>query len=142
MEETDLQKIINDLESTNSKDEAYFGVFMYGGGPEESYVKANRQGLELFAAELLKASRDTEKILESDEESIALLAHDDDWVDDDSHVFLEYVEPSTKVREEAKAELEADSWQDKLFMVGCSAILIMTIIATLVGIGTIVDWIF
>lgn len=63
MEKDELQQIIDRLEATHSKDDAYFGIFEYGGDPDESFIKANKQGLGLFAAELLKAaSRDAEGI--------------------------------------------------------------------------------
>jgi len=64
MTDEDIKKLIDDLRSQKNYDEAYIGFFQYGGGPDESYIKANRQGLELHAAELLEAALETEKEFE------------------------------------------------------------------------------
>ena len=50
LEKEELEKIIAQLEKCNAADGAYFAINRYGGGPEESYINANRTGLELFAA--------------------------------------------------------------------------------------------
>ena len=63
MNKEELQNIIDKLESENRKEKAYFGIFEYGSGPDESYIKADKQGLELFALEILKAARDSEELL-------------------------------------------------------------------------------
>lgn len=60
MDKTELQKIIDTLEKNQSTEDAYFGIFQYGGAPDESYIKANKEGLELFSLELLKAAKVSE----------------------------------------------------------------------------------
>jgi hypothetical protein len=56
MTDDEIRKFINDLRDKQKFDEAYIGFFQFGGGSEESFIKANRQGLEMHAAELLEAA--------------------------------------------------------------------------------------
>lgn len=46
-----------------SKETALFEIYQYGGGPDESFVKADEAGLQLFAIEPLKASLKPEQTL-------------------------------------------------------------------------------
>jgi hypothetical protein len=73
----ELKAIIDQLETANSKDEAYFGIFQYGGGPDESFIKANKQGLELFAAAILRASRDADEIVVDKENNSIPLSYEE-----------------------------------------------------------------
>ena len=45
-----IHTIINQLKEGNSKEKAYLGFFQYGGGTEESCIKANKEGLLLYAS--------------------------------------------------------------------------------------------
>ena len=58
-----LQNIIAQFDEKELKEKALFGILQYGGGPDESFIKANKEGLELFALELLKSASETENIL-------------------------------------------------------------------------------
>jgi hypothetical protein len=137
LEKDELQKIINHLESNSSKEEAYFGIFQYGGGPDESFVKANKQGLELFAADMLKASRDANDILADKEKTIIPLDFEEDWIDGDT--FVQYVEPSIEKKENVPY---IRTWRDQAqeyFFVG---ILLLVVTSIIVGFITIISWFF
>jgi hypothetical protein len=136
----ELQKIIDQLESGNSKDEAYFGIFQYGGGPDESFVKANKQGLELFAADILKASRDADEIVGDKEKNIIPLEYEEEWLDGDT--FVQYVEPTLEKRKKAKQEHYNETWEDQAIKFGCFAGLIIIAVALIVGFITMATWIF
>lgn len=138
----ELQNIIDKLENENRKENAYFGIFEYGGGPDESYIKANKQGLELFALEILKAARDTEELLNNDkEESIFPLGFDEDWIDNDCSTYIQYVEPTDETRANVKQESYVETWKDKTMKFGCISAILMAIASAIVGIVTIVKWI-
>ena len=66
MKNEELNKIIEQLESGASKEKATFGIY-YLEGEDEMHIKANKDGFELFASEMLKASRDSEYIIENSE---------------------------------------------------------------------------
>jgi len=62
-------KIIDQFDEEELKRQGIFGISHHGRGSDESFIRANKEGLELFALELLKSARDTEAIL-SDTEKI------------------------------------------------------------------------
>jgi hypothetical protein len=56
MDKEMLQNIILNLEEDILKEKATFGIYQFGGGPDESCIKADEGGLKLFAITLLKAA--------------------------------------------------------------------------------------
>jgi hypothetical protein len=56
----ELQKIIELFDEEDLKRQGIFGISQYGSGSDESYIRANKEGLELFALALLKAATNTE----------------------------------------------------------------------------------
>ena len=61
MTEKELENIISNLNKSNKKEEAIFGFYYQEGDEYNTYIKANKQGLGLFSAELLKAKLEIEK---------------------------------------------------------------------------------
>lgn len=53
-----LRAVIQQLKETNLKENAYLGLFYNNNQFESCYIKANKEGLELYAAKLLEASLD------------------------------------------------------------------------------------
>jgi len=138
-----LQQIIDQIENEDLKSEAYLGIFEYGGGPDESYIKANKQGLQLFALELLKAARDSDDLLNNEnEQSIFTLGFDEIWVDDESTTFIQYVEPTKEIRERVKSEPYKETWQDKVARFGCIIAILLAVLSGIVGAVTMIKWIF
>ena len=136
MERKELQEIINKLESSNSKDEALFGIINPGADPEDSIIEANTQGLELFAAELLKASRDKEYLKIRRNGSFQTLPHTEEWIQGDFipceiHLVQNNRDPS-------KFQPYVETWSDKILKGGCLIVLAFIILAAVIG--TI--WIF
>ncbi|TAJ12589.1 hypothetical protein DMA11_12325 [Marinilabiliaceae bacterium JC017] len=140
MEKEELQNIINLLETGNSKDDAYFGIFEYGGGSDESYIKANKQGLELFAADLLKASRDSEEIVLDNERDIYSLDYGEEWIDDESGTFIQYVELIIEKRKKEKKKPYKETWKDDAAKIGCIGGVLIIAISIVVGLITMISW--
>jgi len=136
----ELQKIIEQLESTNSKDEAYIGIFQGGEEPHDLFVKANRQGLELYAVQLLKASRDSEEVINDTKRKFIYLDDNDEWIQGD--MFIQYIEPNLEKREFVKFEENKKHWFGWIFGAGCLALVLLIVISFFVGLGTIWNWIF
>nr|BFF38676.1 hypothetical protein BACY1_04810 [Tenacibaculum mesophilum] len=140
MKDEEIGKLINELRSQKNYDKAYIGYFQYGGGPDESYIKANRQGLELHAAELLEAALETEK--EFEDGKIKTFGLDEGIPDEESDFFFDYVELKKEVRNEIKPDFEYnETWKDKIFKFGCFGILIGLGILTIIGLITVISWI-
>lgn len=51
MTKEDLQTIIDQFDEADLKQQGVFGISQYGGGSDESFIRANKQGLELFAVQ-------------------------------------------------------------------------------------------
>lgn len=140
MTDKEIGELINELRSKKNYDEAYIGFFQYGGGPDESFIKANRQGLELHAAELLAAALETETEFEIGKEKTYGL--DQDLHDDDSEFGFSYVELKKEKRNDIKPYSEyKETWKDKTFKIGCIAIGILLVVLLIIGFITAVTWI-
>lgn len=138
MEKDKIQKIISELEVANSEDDAHFAIYQYGGGPEESFIKANKSGLELFAADILKASRDFNEVLEDEKKPVIPLNYEAEWID--GMIYLQYVEPSNDPREKTQNDLKNTPVKDKLIGIGCGLVLIIIVVALIVGLTEMVYW--
>ncbi|MEA5404461.1 hypothetical protein VB776_16130 [Arcicella sp. DC2W] len=142
MTEDELQNIINKFDETELNKQAIWGIFQYGGGSDESFIKANKEGLELFALELLKASIESNKIIEDKKDKVIPLDYYGDWIYEDADTYLQYIElidekQTSKPKVEYKTTLS-----DKLMPYIFIAILIILVVAIFVGLGTIFSWIF
>jgi hypothetical protein len=140
MKKEELDEIIYKLENSNSPFDAYLAIYQYGGGPDESFAKANKEGLELFAAQLLKASRDFDNVLSDKEKNVIPLSYNEEWIDGD--IFIQYIEPTNKKRELAKEQLYKQPFVDRLVLVGCFAVIILLLISTVIGLISILKLIF
>ena len=139
MEDEELNKIIEILESKNSKDIASFGLY-YRDGEDEMHIKANKDGFELFAAELLKASRDSEKIINSTEKNYIDFGWKRKWI---SGELIAYIEPISENRDEIKEDKpHRTSFKDDLLKYGCLTLIAITALGIAVGFYTIFEWLF
>lgn len=147
MNKSELKQIIAQIESTNSKDEAYFGIFETGDVDQgDSFIKGNIEGLSLFAVEILNAAYNTvdkDETGNSDERQKSTIYPIDakvDWIDQSSTFRITYIESSDEPREKAIFHPHIKSWKDKVFEFGCLLLLFLAFITMIVGIFTIVKW--
>ncbi len=140
MTDEKLKTIISELESRNEKEKAYFGFYQYGGGIDESCMKANRQGLELFACELLKASLESQSQKENKPELTKL---DTDWTDENGDFFFDFVELTNREKEPDNQTFPVpnEGWDIKYVrLVGI--VLVMVLICLIItGLMTALSWI-
>jgi len=138
----ELQKIIDQFDEEELKRQGIFGITQYGGGSDESFIRANKEGLELFAIQLLKSARDVEKVLSDPGENIIPFEYDENWVDENCDTFIHYIEPiAEKQKLKPKSEYRP-TLADKLVPFGCGFILIILVISIFVGLVTLYNWIF
>ena len=67
MTDDELKKVVEALKANNSQALASFGIYTFGensADPDEFYIKANKSGLKLFAAEIIQASINSQYIIE------------------------------------------------------------------------------
>ncbi|UKN03711.1 hypothetical protein K6119_09430 [Paracrocinitomix mangrovi] len=139
VEKEELQSIVAKIESNNLKSEAYFAIYDFG-GTEECYIYANKQGLELYAAELLKASLQSDDAHENNEKNIVPIAHNAEWID--GEIMIQHVELLKEIREKIKVEKPKDSFWNKIHQLGCIIMLLIVIGIFVIGIERVINWIF
>lgn len=135
----ELQKIIDRFDQDELKRLGIFGISQYGGGPDESFIKANKEGLVLFALELLKAGINYEpKLFGQEKQVIVNFDYDDEWIDENSDTFIHYIE-LIEDREKPKSK---STFVEKAMAVGCFIGAIIALIPLVVGVITILNWLF
>ena len=137
MEKEELNRIIEKIENNNSKDKAFFGVHSMENG-DEAYIKANKNGLELFAVELLKASLKSDEIIEDSEKSIITFDPKEKWIT--GNIWIGYIEPKIEDRIDVKEELYNRTWKDKIVEYGCFTIIGIGILIFIAGIFAVLSW--
>jgi hypothetical protein len=129
------------LTKTNLNDKE-FSEFLNTEEARTSFIRANKEGLELFALELLKSAREIENVLSDPEKNIIPFDYDEDWVDENSDTFIQYIEPiADKQKLKPKSEYKS-TFVDKLMPFGCGLIAIILVISVMVGLVTVFNWIF
>jgi hypothetical protein len=140
MHAEDYDKLIEQLRSTINTEEATFGIFQYGGGTDECCIKANKEGLQLYALELLMAAQKTEEGFEDPEKQIIPISYQENWIDGDSDVLLQYIDPAQKRAGTAIVE-QKSTLHDKLVSGGCFLLFVFIVLSVLVGAVNIIKWI-
>jgi hypothetical protein len=140
MEESEIKAIIERLQINQDKNKAYIGFYQYGGGIDESCIKANKEGLELIAAEFLKASIDTESPdLENDSHTYSLDL--EGWEDENAHFFFDYVERlKTKPNDVTTNSVYKETWKDQFAKIGCIGLILLIILLIILGAISMFNW--
>lgn len=140
MTKEELITLVKNLDEDSLKEQGIFGIYQYGGGPDESSIKANKEGLQLFALELLRASDNFKNKTHGNHEKIFNLNYDENWIDKNSHIFINFIEHSSK-EETTINEEQIENFIDKLIPYGCGAIFILIGFSILLGLIQILDFI-
>lgn len=141
MKDKEIGKLIEELRSQAKYDEAYIGYFQYGDGFDESFIRANRQGLELYAAEILQAVLETEKEFDK-ETKFKIFGLNPKILDEESDFFFDYIELVKEKRNEIKLNYQyKETWKDKMAKYASFGILIGLGLLVIIGLVTVVSWI-
>ncbi len=141
MHAEDYDKLIEQLKLNISTDEATFGIFQYGGGTDECYIKANKDGLRLYALELLIAAQKAEEVFEDPKKNIIPISYQENWMDEESDVLLQYIDPVHK-KAGAPVVEQKSSLSDNMISGGCFLLFVFIVLSVLVGAVSIIKWIF
>ncbi|TBV25164.1 hypothetical protein DMZ43_12700 [Meridianimaribacter sp. CL38] len=137
-----IHTIINQLKEGNSKEKAYLGFFQYGRDIDESCIKANKEGLLLYASYLLEAGLEINK-RSFDKNKIETFALSPDFISENTDFDFHYIELLNKPRLEIESISEyKESWKDKLVGYVIGGFLISLIVLIIIGFITILKWIF
>ena len=118
--DTAVYDLVALIRKTEDHKKAYWAILRYGGGMDESFVKANRAGALLFAADLLEAAVES-----PDKDGHASL----DTVEQDGEVGLDYLELVTDNPKPAPEE----GFKSKV--IGASIVLVLLFLLLCVVIG-------
>ena len=138
----ELQNIIDQFDEEELKQQGIFGILQYGGGSDESFIRANKEGLELFALELLKSARDAEATLINTERKTIPFDYDENWIDENSNTFIQYVETVSDKQNIKSTSKHKTTFADRLMPYGCGFAVIILSIALIVGLVTLFKWLF
>ena len=138
MEEEELDKIIANIENGNPKEKAFFGVYDLNEDGNEATIRANKYGLELFACELLKASRKANEVLEDPKKNIIIIDATEKWITGD--IWLGYIEPKSEDRVDFKEKEYKRNWKDVAVKYGCVITFGILIFIFITGIISVVSW--
>jgi len=141
MTQDELQQIIDKLESQVSKYNASFGIFQHGGGSDESYIKANKEGLVLYALELLKAVNKTGEASGHGQNNIPL-SFEEPWLDEQSDTVVQYIEPVANRSIGIDTKGRKGSVLVKFLSCGCFTVIVLLIVSAFVGLWTLIKWVF
>jgi hypothetical protein len=126
------------LEILTSPEAGYFAMHQCGGGPDESVIRANRDGLRLYAIELLKASLGKEHCIGESEVP---------WLFDDSSVWIMNVELVEGNQEEilkiSDNQKHGDpDFVDRALLTGCASIGVLLLAIFIIGLKTVIQLFF
>ncbi|GGE95995.1 hypothetical protein SAMN05443634_11064 [Chishuiella changwenlii] len=136
----ELQNRIDQFDEDQLKENGVFGIFTYGGDSSENYIKANKDGLELYALRLLKIARDLEDTLPDNNEN-DIWFDKENWIDENSEVFINYVEQIVDKQKDIEGQ-QNTKFSDNLALYGCIFILMFLLFSILVGVSTMFGWFF
>lgn len=138
MSNEELIALVNRFHSEHGTGKASFGIFQYGGGTDENYIRANRDGLILYARSILQAAisiRETEQ-----PGSTIPFDLDGSWVDPSSTSFIGYVEPINGGGVQVAAAPKGRT--NVLASAGCAVLGVLILVALVVGLYNVFTWIF
>lgn len=136
MEYQKIQELIDQFDSEKLKENAYFGIFDEA---EYSYIKANKEGLLLYAMNLIVASKNIDSITNDSKDKTVSFERFVDWIDEDSPIVIDYIE---KFEGKRKKVIETNKYNffEKLIPIGCFLLFIIFGVAFFVGLGEIIKW--
>ena len=137
MTNPELEKLIEEIESKSSRQNAYFD---YSFNADFGYAKGNKDGLLLYSVELLKAAKEIE-LRSFSEGDTEMYNPNFDWVQSQENNPFDYIQITRKFKSEIDVEKPLkDSWKDKLFGLGCLALIIFTLFLAVVGLVYFIGW--
>lgn len=135
-----LQTIIEQFDENELKKRAFFNILSHGLGVKEKYIKANKEGIALFAFGLLKSLRDANERTLSEKKYIHL-DHDDGSPDPDTNaLFISHIEFVPEAGAIAPKKAKRSAIRDMIIPLGCLLVLIILAASATVGFVTIIRW--
>lgn len=136
MDDQQIQKLINQFDTEKLKENAYFGIFDEA---EYSYIKANKEGLLLYAMNLIVASKNIDSITNDSKDKTVPFERFENWIDEDSPIVIDYIEKFEGKRKEV-IEPTKSNFFEKFIPIGCFLLFIIFGVSFFVGLAEIISW--
>nr|WP_293833764.1 hypothetical protein [uncultured Arsenicibacter sp.] len=135
-----LQDIIDQFPEETLKEKAFFGIYHYGNNTDESFIKANTEGLQLFALQLLRSTLDIDSTpLRANQNTISLI-YDEDWIDEHSDTLIQYVQPVFEKPVPKIIKKNNPYFSGKLVGLVFSLFALLVAVSLLIGVVTLLKW--
>ncbi|GAB3554574.1 hypothetical protein [Spirosoma fluminis] len=129
-----LDEWITEIQATTDPEKAYINFFMYGGGTDESAIRANKDGLLLFAQRLIKAANEMDKVAEG--QTVPISDDYAEWIDSGSEIGFHYVQ---KVSGYINTD-DQETWKDRIEKYFIFAMFVGAIGIFVLGLWTLVNF--
>lgn len=136
MDDQKIQELINQFDTEQLKQNAYFGIFDEA---EYSYIKANKEGLLLYAMNLIVAAKNIDSITNDSKDKTVPFERYVDWIDEDSPIIIDYIE-KFEGKHEKVVEINKSNFFEKLIPIGCFLLFIIFGVSFFVGLAEIISW--
>lgn len=133
-----LRQFLDAQDELSLREHANFGIFQYGGDIDESFIKANQAGLQLYALQLLRASA---QLYGEEKPEILPIEFDTAWMDLHSEIFLQYIAVS-EASSQPERPVYSETFGDKVRGCDCMLFFILIVLSLLSGAATILNWFF
>ena len=128
-------------------DDAYLGAF-YLDHESERFIRANKKGMLQFILLLLNSLKDFDFHLEKEDHFATINIKKSDWFDKNSHLKIDWIEPTKKTRQEIIFEQNNDDKKSESYLakilstiIGYS-LLFFLIISFLIGVFVVLKWLY
>jgi hypothetical protein len=133
-----LESLKSDLGLEGSITNGQFGIYSDSRERGDVYfIKANKEGLKLFAYQLLFAAKDLE-LQEREQEFQKIELKETSWMLQDAEIVLKYIEDPSMINFN-EPEVVQSSWKDRSVTVGCFIVLTFLLISLVVGAYTVIN---
>lgn len=139
LDEERIKKLIDELDGSVSKDGAAVQFNMYGGGHDESFIQANKQGYLRLGIEFLKAAYSS-KVKAKEKENQNIIETDINYLTtNDSEIRFDWLELKEDLLPSVPPT-ELVGFKRTVVMIGCLSVLLICIAVFIIGIQTISHW--
>ncbi|WP_369994343.1 hypothetical protein [Winogradskyella sp.] len=135
------EDFIKDLESDFSNEEAFF-VFKYDDVPRDyEHIKANKDGLKMFAAKLLRIAYDLNPKKSKGHDDVYPLDEETFYLPQEGNV-IEFIQLSNDLKSDYPLPNNEykETIFDKLVPLGCIVIVIAIIVFAVIGVISAINW--
>jgi hypothetical protein len=140
-----VKKFLDSLDKEALETDAYFGIRQYGGGADESFIYANKDGLLRYSISLLEGYLQVDEVIERSDESIISFPNSDeaDWLDVYGNTLVDYIQLTTKKKSEllkTNGSVESN-WKDEILRYLMAGIIIGVLVLAIIGFIALISWI-